>query len=341
VILASLQAHCPSAVALDRRLVQLSACAFIHRFGSSLNTHVHFHICVVDGVFEEVAGDDGDKGNPVKFHALTNLSADAIAHVQNEVKRRIVRAFVKRGLLDSIDGEVMLLARHGGGFSVDASVCIDADDRAGLERLLRYCARPPFSMERLHRKGEDHLLYHCPKPQSGGKQGDLIMTPCEFIAKIAALVSPPRTHRHRYFGVLAPNSPFRAAVTAMAPMPVIPPEVPPPSSDQEEQTHAKRSPARYLWAKLIARIYAVFPLLCLHCGGQMRLISFINDGAEIRNILDHIGVESSPPKISQARGPPLWDACDAPEPAEYYDADPDVDVGQYGSDEDVDQSVNW
>jgi hypothetical protein len=26
----------------------------IHRFGSSLNAHVHFHVCVVDGVFEEI-----------------------------------------------------------------------------------------------------------------------------------------------------------------------------------------------------------------------------------------------------------------------------------------------
>ncbi len=143
MILASLQAHCPSAVALDRTLVQLSACAFIHRFGSSLNRHVHFPICVVDGVFEAV---DGDEGSKVKFHALANLSADAIAQVQYEAKRRIVRAFVKRGLLDSVDGEVMLLARHGGGFSVDASVCIEDDDRADLERLLRYCARPPFAM---------------------------------------------------------------------------------------------------------------------------------------------------------------------------------------------------
>lgn len=332
VILASLQAHCPSATALDRKRLQLAACAFIHRFGSSLNTHVHFHICVVDGVFEAI----GEDGSEVKFHALANLSADAIAQVQNEAKRRIVRAFVKRGLLDSIDGEVMLLARHGGGFSVDASVCIAADDRAGLERLLRYCARPPFAMERLHRKGQDHLLYHCPKPQSGGKQGDLILTPCEFIAKIAALVPPPRTHRHRYFGVLAPNSPFRAAVTAMAPMPVIPPVARPITADQEFQSYAKRSPARYLWAKLIARIYEVFPLLCLHCGGQMRLISFINDGAEIRKILDHIGVESRPPKISKARGPPLWDACDEAETKEYFDASPDWDVGQYRPDEDVD-----
>ncbi|MDP1346729.1 transposase, partial [Klebsiella pneumoniae] len=38
----------------------------------------------------------------------------------------------------------------------------------------------------------------------------------ELIDRIAALVPPPRTHRHRYFGVLAPNSPLRAAVTALA-----------------------------------------------------------------------------------------------------------------------------
>lgn len=99
---------------------------------------MHFHICVVYGVFE-VVGDanDGNEGSEVKFHALANLSADAIAQVQNETKRRIVRAFVKRGLLDSIDGEVMRLARHGGGFSVDVSICIASDDRAGLERLLQ------------------------------------------------------------------------------------------------------------------------------------------------------------------------------------------------------------
>jgi hypothetical protein len=167
------------------------------------------------------------------------------------------------------------------------------------------------------------------------------LTPCEFIAKIAALVLPPRTHRHRYFGVLAPNSPLRAAVTAMAPMSVLSPGAEPISSAQEPQTNAKRSPARYRWAKLIARIYEVFPLLCMHCGGQMRLIAFINDSAEIRTILDHVKVESILPKISKARGPPLWDACDEAEPKEYFDAAPDWDVGQHGPDEDVHQSVNW
>jgi hypothetical protein len=35
------------------------------------------------------------------------------------------------------------------------------------------------------------------------------------------------------------------------------------------------------------------------------LIEFVNDGAEIRKILDYIGIEPIPPKISKARGPPL------------------------------------
>lgn len=35
------------------------------------------------------------------------------------------------------------------GFSVNAGLRIAAHDRAGLERLLRYCVSPPFAMERL------------------------------------------------------------------------------------------------------------------------------------------------------------------------------------------------
>ena len=61
------------------------------------------------------------------------------------------------------------VSAHGGparhphsGFSVDTSVCIAAHDRAGLERLLRYCARPPFAMERLRKAGSE-LVYRCAK----------------------------------------------------------------------------------------------------------------------------------------------------------------------------------
>ena len=116
-----------------------------------------------------------------------------------------------------------------------------------------------------------------------------LLTPLELIERIAALVPPPRTHRHRYYGVLAPNSPLRASITALAqtqPMPSGPSptaQAPPVAAGQNapalagmtqpgsalpttpEPVPPKRPPARYLWAVLIARIYEVFPLLCRRC----------------------------------------------------------------------------
>ena len=56
VITQSLSAHCPGAANVDRAVLHIGAVAFIHRFDSSLNEHVHFHVCVVDGVFEDLAG---------------------------------------------------------------------------------------------------------------------------------------------------------------------------------------------------------------------------------------------------------------------------------------------
>jgi len=201
----------------------------------------------------------------------------------------------------------------------------------------------------------------CASKKRGAKVDELHLTPLELIARIVALVPPPRTHRHRYFGVLAPNSPFRAAVTALA-TPAHPakqvvvqvepaatgvgaPEVAPLGhvSPPTEPAVPKRSPAHYLWAVLIARIYEVFPLLCPLCGGQMRLIAFITEGTQIRRILDHIGVDSELPHITPARGPPLWDDCgyaQTDDGAQIEPADWDL-AAQPAPDYEVDQRINW
>ena len=243
---------------------------------------------------------------------------------------------------------------------MDAGVCIEAHDRAALERLLRYCARPPFAMERLRKEGAA-LVYRCAKQHSepgsdkrGAKVDELTLTPLELIDRIAALVPPPRTHRHRYFGVLAPNSPLRAAVTALAaPVQALPlPTQSAPCAKgegvpiQPEPVPPKRSPAHYLWAVLIARIYEVFPLLCPKCGGQMRLIAFVTEGTQIRRILDHIGVDSEPPHISPARGPPLWDDCSDAQMDDRMHIEPDWatdwdGAAQPAPDFEVDQRINW
>ena len=257
---------------------------------------------------------------------------------------------------------------------MDAGVCIEAHDRAALERLLRYCARPPFAMERLRKAGSE-LIYRCGKQHSeprrdfyadrrGAKADELHLTPLELIDRIAALVPPPRTHRHRYFGVLAPNSPLRDVVTAMAQAPAQVAAVPadPATTGNCSQSPAQhghagatasrttprpepppppKRPAHYLWAVLIARIYEVFPLLCPICGGQMRIIAFITHSAEIRHILDHIGADSEPPHIASARGPPLWDELDA-QSGEGSQVEPDWDAAaQPAPDFELDQRISW
>ena len=73
----------------------------------------------------------------------------------------------------------------------------------------------------------------------------------------------------------------------------------------------------------------------------MRLIAFITEGPQIRKILDHIGVDSAPPRIAPARGPPLWDECDA-RMGEGVEVEPDWDLAaQPAPDFDADQCVNW
>jgi len=67
------------------------------------------------------------------------------------------------------------------------------------------------------------------------------------IGKIAALVPPPRSHRHRYFGVLAPNSPLRAAVIALAPVAIIATSLLLADSAGTEDK-PRRAVSHYLWA---------------------------------------------------------------------------------------------
>ena len=84
--------------------------AFIHRFGSTLNPHLHFHCVVIDGVFEPAPADG------VVFHAATGLDANTLVQMQAQVRRRLLRVFVRRGLLPGDDARAMGQWAHGGGF---------------------------------------------------------------------------------------------------------------------------------------------------------------------------------------------------------------------------------
>ncbi len=53
------------------------------------------------------------------------------------------------------------------------------------------------------------------RPTADGRT-ELLLTPVELLDLLAQLVTPPRLHKHRYCGVLAPNAALREAVTVSA-----------------------------------------------------------------------------------------------------------------------------
>jgi len=309
---------------------RIGAVVFIHRFGGLLNAHLHYHVIVIDGVF---CGEDAEH---LHFEEV-QLSPEQVARIGQTIGKRITRLFVRRGFLDKAEGEALRNAPDDGGFSLDANVCIEANDRQGLERLLRYCARPAFAQERLRQIDPERLVYESKKPGPGGKFS-VLLTPHQLLDRLAALIPPPRRHRHRYYGVLAPNSPYRSVVTALAVAETT-------RNEGQAETERAETPvsqaARYVWALLIARIYEVFPLICPKCGGTMKIIAFIDEGDVIREILTHLGEPVDPPRIAPARGPPLWEAAGQGGEEMWSHSVPGDPLAQPMPEYEFDQRVSW
>jgi hypothetical protein len=283
-----LRRACPGAP----RAARFGTVSFPQRFGSALNAHTHLHCCVTDGVFSRVEG-------VLRFHPAALTDADFQA-VQRCIRTRVLHA----------------------------AELIAADDRPALERLLRYCARPAFASERVEVLGQgdepehadERIRYTLPKPGPGG-QTAMTLTPLELLDRLAALIPPPRRHRHHYHGAFAPHSPLRKVVTACAgqgitairtaaPVMAVPVARDAEPLDAPVSTPARRQ-AAYAWVRLLARIYEVLPLVCPRCGGEMRLIAFITQPAAIVSILTHVGEAITPPPlVPRARAPPEFDGTE-------------------------------
>jgi hypothetical protein len=91
-----------------------------------------------------------------------------------------------------------MLSYENSGFSLDARVRIESWDRDGLERLIRYCARPPFKSENLRWNGP-WLIYRLPKPSHTG-QTFIQLEPLDFLERISNFVPYPRRHRRQGHG---------------------------------------------------------------------------------------------------------------------------------------------
>jgi hypothetical protein len=179
--------------------------------------------------------------------------------------------------------------------------------------------------------GVRQVLYLPARPTRDGRTV-LALSPLEFLAALSRLIPPPRVHRHRYHGVLAPNARLRERVIHLHRETVVPPgdtdgsPVLTPEAGTARVSSAdlpdspQRAAARSRWARLLARIYEVFPLTCPDCGADMRILAFITATEPTDAILTHLGLPTTPPPFAPARGPP--------QPGLAVDAEPDLDLDQ-------------
>jgi hypothetical protein len=139
------------------------------------------------------------------------------------------------------------LQAHVEGFDLHARLVIATDKAGGvtrLEKLVRYCARPPLSPERLRLREDGRVLLQLKTPWSDGTT-HLAYEPLDFLAKLAALIPRPHKNLILYHGVLAARSHWRARVVAYRR------EDPP----QDGETGSQQPQSRRAWATLMKRAF--------------------------------------------------------------------------------------
>jgi hypothetical protein len=143
------------------------------------------------------------------------------------------------------------------GLNVHAETWVDGRDRLRLERLCRYVARPPLASERLSLLPDGRVRYAFKAPWRDGTDA-VILSPMDLLARLCALVPPPRFHLVRYFGVLAARAACRPEVVPGRPAP-LPPAQPAlfSEADLPALSPPSKPPSRHAWAWLLRRVFRV------------------------------------------------------------------------------------
>jgi len=185
------------------------------------------------------------------------------------------------------------------GFSLHAGIGVEAEQRGKLERLTRYVSRPPVSVERLDLTAQGQVRYRLKTAYRDGTT-HIVLEPLDFIARLAALVPPPRVHLTRFHGVFAAHAALRAAIT---------PAGRGPGARTRATTPERPTPKdlRMNWARRLKRVFGIEIEQCARCGGRLKVIASIEEPEVIERILAHRrerGEEAAPRALLGARAPP-------------------------------------
>jgi hypothetical protein len=303
--------------ALGRDDVQPGMIAAIQTFGELVHWHPHLHALVTCGAFTE-GGEflEVPEFDMERLETAWQVAVFALYLAEEKIEPEVV--------------ENMRTWPHS-GFHVDQSVHLAADDRAGIERLMQYMTRCPFSLSRLVKvtetgevvyKAEKDACRAFPDPQgdglrSGAKRNFQVLSPLDFLAEFTQHIPPKGAHLVRYYGWYSNKARGMRRKAAEAPANA---NLPSPvgtmypwsgrgaggegiaASEGLNDRSSGPSRASQTWAMLIKRVYEVDPLECAKCGGTMKVIAFLEppQGDVIEKILRHCGLW----RASAPRPPP-------------------------------------
>jgi Putative transposase len=113
-----------------------------------------------------------------------------------------------------------------------------------LERLGRHFTRPAIANECIKRNCNGRVVLQLKRAYRDGTT-HIVLSPLEFMQRLAALVPRPRLYMIRFHGVLAPNAKLRSGI------------VPGPADNTSEHAshHAHSAPSRMSWARLLKRVF--------------------------------------------------------------------------------------
>jgi hypothetical protein len=114
--------------------------AAIQTHGELLHWHPHFHVLLTCGAFTPQG----------EFLELPELDLDRL---QTAWQEAVFALYLAEGKIEPDVVENMRTWPHS-GFSVDQSVYLPAGDKPGIERLVGYMTRCPFSLSRLVKVSE-------------------------------------------------------------------------------------------------------------------------------------------------------------------------------------------
>lgn len=167
------------------------------------------------------------------------------------------------------------------GFSLHAGVGCEAHQRDKRERLCRYVARPPVSVQRPSLSAHGKVVYTLKTPYRDGTT-QIVFEPIDFIARLAALVPRPRVNLTRYHGVLASHHHWRAEIT-----PAGRGKGARGNHNGQVKSLIERH-AAMTWAQRLKRVFNIDVQTCARCGGPVKVIACIEDQAVIDKILAHL-----------------------------------------------------